>query len=77
MPGLITGIWHIFPVKVNSSGIYVQGQNSTLRILAITVTCILHTGNVSLLSLLSKLSLHYESSLPKKKKKKVISTKGK
>lgn len=58
MPRLITGIWHIPPVNVNSSGIYIQGQNSALSLLATSIMYFSYRKYVSLLSLLSKLSLH-------------------
>lgn len=77
MPRLITGIWHITPIKVNSSDIYIQGQNSSLSLLATSVTYILHRGNTCLSWASSQIFLYtYEYSLPKKQtKKKVVSTK--
>lgn len=77
MPRLITGIWHIPPIKVNSSDIYIQGQNSSLSLLATSVTCILHTGNTCVSWASSQIFLYtYEYTAKKTNKQKAISTKG-
>jgi len=46
MPRLIMEIWHVLPIKVNSSGLYIQGQNSAPSLLVMLVAYILLKWNL-------------------------------